>query len=152
MRKKIDIKILDNRIGTSFPIPSYATPGSAGIDLRACIESTLIVHPGETHLIGTGIAVHISDPKVTAIILPRSGLGHANGVVLGNLVGLIDSDYHGQIMISLWNRKQYPFMITAGERIAQMIFLPVIQVEFNLVHNFTNSQRGSGGFGHTGRQ
>ncbi|VFP86991.1 dUTP diphosphatase [Candidatus Erwinia haradaeae] len=151
MRKKIDIKILDNRIGTSFPIPSYATPGSAGVDLRACIESTLILHPGEAHLIKTGIALHISDPQITAIILPRSGLGHANGVVLGNLVGLLDSDYHGQIMISLWNRKKCPFTITAGDRIAQIIFLPVMQVEFNLVHSFTDTKRGSGGFGHTGR-
>ncbi|VFP85597.1 dUTP diphosphatase [Candidatus Erwinia haradaeae] len=152
MRKKIDIKILDRRIGTSFPMPSYATLGSAGIDLRACIESTLILYPGETHLIGTGIALHIADPQITAIILPRSGLGHTNGIVLGNSVGLIDSDYYGQIMISLWNRKKHPFMITAGERVAQIIFLPIIQVEFNLVNSFTDTQRGSGGFGHTGRQ
>ncbi|VFP86598.1 Deoxyuridine 5'-triphosphate nucleotidohydrolase [Candidatus Erwinia haradaeae] len=150
--KKIDIKILDTRIGTSFPIPTYSTSGSAGLDLRACIEDTLILNPGATHLIETGIALHIADPQVTAIILPRSGLGHTNGIVLGNLVGLIDSDYHGQIMVSLWNRGQSSFIIRAGERIAQIIFLPVIQVEFNLVNHLTDSQRGSGGFGHTGRQ
>ncbi|BET98656.1 MULTISPECIES: dUTP diphosphatase [Xenorhabdus] len=152
MMKKIDVKILDPRIGQEFPLPTYATPGSAGLDLRACLDNAVELAPGQTELLPTGIAIHIADEQLAAVILPRSGLGHKHGVVLGNLVGLIDSDYQGQLMVSVWNRGDKTFIIEPGERIAQMVFVPVVQAEFNLVADFETSQRGSGGFGHSGRQ
>ncbi|OSN01192.1 MULTISPECIES: dUTP diphosphatase [Lonsdalea] len=151
MTKKIDVKIIDPRIGQEFPLPTYATPGSAGLDLRACLDSTVELGAGETTLLPTGMAIHIGDPSLAAVILPRSGLGHKHGVVLGNLVGLIDSDYQGQLMVSVWNRSSTPFTIEPGERIAQMVFVPVVQAEFNLVDAFADSERGDGGFGHSGR-
>ena len=151
MPKKIELKILDPRLGEAFPLPDYATTGSAGLDLRACIDDALVLAPGDTHLIPTGIAVHIGDPSIAAVLLPRSGLGHKHGIVLGNLVGLIDSDYQGQIFVSCWNRGTQPFTIAAGERIAQMVFVPVVQAAFEVVHEFTDSERGDGGFGHSGR-
>ena len=150
MMKKIDVKILDPRIGKDFPLPTYATPGSAGLDLRACLDSAVELAPGETQLLPTGLAIHIADTDLAAVILPRSGLGHKHGVVLGNLVGLIDSDYQGQLMVSVWNRGQKSFTIEPGERIAQMVFVPVVQAEFNLVEEFDSSERGAGGFGHSG--
>ncbi|OKP00852.1 dUTP diphosphatase [Xenorhabdus eapokensis] len=152
MMKKIDVKILDPRIGQEFPLPTYATPGSAGLDLRACLDNAVKLAPGQTELLPTGIAIHIADEQLAAVILPRSGLGHKHGVVLGNLVGLIDSDYQGQLMVSVWNRGDKTFTIEPGERIAQMVFVPVVQAEFNLVADFEESQRGNGGFGHSGRQ
>ncbi|AYA41531.1 dUTP diphosphatase [Xenorhabdus nematophila] len=152
MMKKIDVKILDPRIGQEFPLPTYATPGSAGLDLRACLDNAVALAPGQTELLPTGIAIHIADEQLAAVILPRSGLGHKHGVVLGNLVGLIDSDYQGQLMVSVWNRGDKMFTIEPGERIAQMVFVPVVQTEFNLVEDFETSERGSGGFGHSGRQ
>jgi len=152
MKKKIDVKILDRRIGEQFPLPAYATEGSAGLDLRACIDSAVVLAPGETTLVPTGLAIHIADPMLAAMVLPRSGLGHKHGIVLGNLVGLIDSDYQGPLMVSVWNRGQQVFTIEPGERLAQMIFVPVVQVEFNVVDDFTASERGEGGFGHSGRQ
>ncbi len=148
---KIQLKILDPRLGNEIPMPSYATDGSAGIDLRACLETDTILLPGETILIPTGIAIHINDHHLAAVLLPRSGLGHKHGIVLGNLVGLIDSDYQGQIFVSCWNRGQTAFTITIAERIAQMIFVPVVQAEFAIVSEFNQSERGEGGFGHTGR-
>ncbi|MCC4800105.1 dUTP diphosphatase [Enterovibrio norvegicus] len=148
--KKIDLKILDPRVGKEFPLPAYATEGSAGLDLRACLDEPLTLEPGQTQLIPTGLAIHIADPSIAATILPRSGLGHKHGVVLGNLVGLIDSDYQGQLMVSCWNRGQDTFIIEPGERIAQMVFVPVIQAEFNLVEDFDATERGAGGFGHSG--
>ncbi|AUQ23714.1 dUTP diphosphatase [Dickeya zeae] len=151
MMKKIDVKILDARIGQQFPLPTYATPGSAGLDLRACLDSAIVLAAGETTLVPTGLAIHIADPSLAAVILPRSGLGHKHGVVLGNLVGLIDSDYQGQLMVSVWNRGSQSFTIEPGERIAQMVFVPVVQAEFNLVNDFVDSERGDGGFGHSGR-
>ncbi|KAB7667451.1 dUTP diphosphatase [Plesiomonas shigelloides] len=150
--KKIDLKILDSRIGDQFPLPSYATEGSAGLDLRACLDDAITLDPGNTVLVPTGLAIHIGDPSLAAVILPRSGLGHKHGVVLGNLVGLIDSDYQGQLMVSVWNRGQQTFVIEPGERLAQLVFVPVVQAEFNLVTDFAESERGAGGFGHTGRQ
>ncbi|AYB49801.1 dUTP diphosphatase [Candidatus Williamhamiltonella defendens] len=152
MMKKIDIKILDKRIGDVFPLPTYATSGSAGLDLRVFTQAPQHLSPGETRLLPTGLAVHIADPHLAAMILPRSGLGHKNGIVLGNLVGLIDSDYQGELMLSVWNRSQIDFLINPGDRLAQMVFVPVVQVELNIVSEFTSSQRGSGGFGHSGRQ
>lgn len=149
--KKIDLKILDSRIGKQFPLPAYATEGSAGLDLRACLDDALTVEPGQTHLVPTGLAIHIGDPSLAATILPRSGLGHKHGIVLGNLVGLIDSDYQGQLMVSVWNRGQDAFTIEPGDRIAQLMFVPVIQAEFNLVEDFNESDRGEGGFGHSGK-
>ena len=146
---KIDIKILDTRLQTQ--LPSYATPGSAGLDLRACTEQPLVVRPGETQLIPTGIAIHIEDPGFAAVVLPRSGLGHKHGIVLGNLVGLIDSDYQGQIFVSCWNRGQTEFLLNPLERIAQLVVIPVIQAQFNIVENLAMSHRGEGGFGSTGR-
>lgn len=148
--RKIELKILDPRIGREFPLPAYATSGSAGLDLRACVDAPLEVKPGEAHLIPTGIAIHIGDPSLAAVLLPRSGLGHKKGIVLGNLVGLIDSDYQGQIFVSCWNRSGNSFTINAGERIAQMVFIPVVQADFAVVDDFEASARGSGGFGHTG--
>jgi dUTP pyrophosphatase len=150
--RKIELKILDPRIGDEFPLPAYATDGSAGLDLRACVEGPLEVKPGESHLIPTGIAIHIGDPGLAAVLLPRSGLGHKKGIVLGNLVGLIDSDYQGQIFVSCWNRSSDSFTINAGERIAQMVFIPVVQAAFEVVDDFEASTRGDGGFGHTGHQ
>ncbi|MCC8379947.1 MULTISPECIES: dUTP diphosphatase [unclassified Xenorhabdus] len=152
MMKKIDVKILDPRIGQEFPLPTYATPGSAGLDLRACLDNAVELAPGQTELLPTGLAIHIADEQLAAVILPRSGLGHKHGVVLGNLVGLIDSDYQGQLMVSVWNRGDKTFVIEPGERIAQMVLVPVVQAEFNLVEDFESSERGSGGFGHSGRQ
>ena len=149
--QSIQLKILDARIGTEFPMPAYATHGSAGIDLRACLDQPLEIKPGETHLLPTGMAIHIGDPALAAVILPRSGLGHKHGIVLGNLVGLIDSDYQGQLMVSCWNRGHEPFVVNIGERIAQMVFVPVVQAQFEIVTDFEQSKRGEGGFGHSGR-
>ena len=150
--QKIQLKLLDPRLGDTIDLPDYATPGSAGLDLRACLEQDIIIQPGETILIPTGLAIHIDDPSLAAVLLPRSGLGHKHGIVLGNLVGLIDSDYQGQVFVSCWNRGDTPFEIIIGERIAQMVFIPVAQVGFEHVEEFTSSERGAGGFGHTGRQ
>ncbi|EIB97602.1 deoxyuridine 5'-triphosphate nucleotidohydrolase [Pantoea sp. Sc1] len=150
--KKIDVKILDARVGKEFPLPTYATSGSAGLDLRACIDDVLDIAPGTTTLVPTGLAIHIADPDLAAVILPRSGLGHKHGIVLGNLVGLIDSDYQGQLMVSVWNRGQESFSLQPGDRMAQLVFVPVVQAEFNLVEEFDASLRGEGGFGHSGRQ
>lgn len=147
----IDYRVLDPRIGTEFPLPDYATDGSAGMDLRACLPEPLTLEPGDTHLIPTGIAIHIGNPALAAVILPRSGLGHKHGIVLGNLVGLIDSDYQGQLLISCWNRGNSRFTIQPGERIAQLVFVPVVQVTLQQVASFETSQRGSGGFGHSGQ-
>ncbi|RPE00976.1 dUTP diphosphatase [Candidatus Pantoea deserta] len=152
MMKKIDVKILDARVGAEFPLPTYATTGSAGLDLRACLDSALEITPGMTTLVPTGLAIHIGDPGLAAVILPRSGLGHKHGIVLGNLVGLIDSDYQGQLMVSVWNRGQQSFTLQPGDRLAQLVFVPVVQAEFNLVEDFDASARGEGGFGHSGRQ
>ncbi len=149
--KKIQLKILDSRLGKDIPLPEYATAGSAGLDLRACLDEPVELKPGETLLIPTGLAIHIDDPQLAAVLLPRSGLGHKHGIVLGNLVGLIDSDYQGQVFVSCWNRGDTAFTINIGERIAQMVFVPVVQVAFEQVDEFDQSLRGSGGFGHTGR-
>ncbi len=149
--QKIQLKVLDSRLGESIELPDYATMGSAGLDLRACLDENITLSPGETVLIPTGLAIHIDDPSLAAVILPRSGLGHKHGIVLGNLVGLIDSDYQGQLFVSCWNRGQTEFEIVIGERIAQMIFVPVVQVAFEQVDEFSSSERGTGGFGHTGR-
>ncbi len=148
---KIQLKILDPRIGTEFPLPHHATPGSAGVDLRACLDEPLKLQPGQTELIPSGIAIHIEDPGLAAVLLPRSGLGHKHGIVLGNLVGLIDSDYQGQVFISCWNRGNETFTIEPGERIAQMVILPVVQAQFDIVTEFNESSRSEGGFGHTGK-
>ena len=149
--KKVQLKILDDRLGNEIPLPEYATEGSAGLDLRACLDKSIELKPGETVLIPTGLAIHIADHQTAAVLLPRSGLGHKHGIVLGNLVGLIDSDYQGQVFVSCWNRGDTVFIINIGERIAQMVFVPVIQVEFEHVKEFDQSNRGEGGFGHTGR-
>ncbi|MDG1733705.1 MAG: dUTP diphosphatase [Thalassotalea sp.] len=146
----IKLKILDHRIGNEFPLPSYATPGSAGLDLCACLATELIIEPGETQLLPTGISIFIDDPKLCATILPRSGLGHKHGIVLGNLVGLIDADYQGPLMVSCWNRGTQSYTISPGDRIAQLVFLPVVQANFEIVHSFETTSRGQGGFGHTG--
>tara|TARA_R110002096_G_scaffold183080_12_gene360971 strand:+ start:15843 stop:16298 length:456 start_codon:yes stop_codon:yes gene_type:complete len=150
--KKIQLKLLDDRLGQSIPLPDYATSGSAGLDLRACIDTPLVLEPGDTQLIPTGMAIHIADASLAAVILPRSGLGHKHGIVLGNLVGLIDSDYQGQLFVSCWNRGQTSFTIEVGDRIAQMVFVPVEQVLFEQVDSFDGSHRGEGGFGHTGTE
>ena len=147
----VEVKILDPRIGREIALPTYATSGSAGLDLRACLDTSLTLKAGECELIPTGIAIHISDPGLAAMILPRSGLGHKHGIVLGNLVGLIDSDYQGQLMVSCWNRGYEPFSIEVGERIAQMVIVPVVQADFEVVDEFHLSDRGEGGFGHSGR-
>lgn len=152
MIKKIEMKIVNPLVGKEIPLPTYATPGSAGMDLRACLTAPLTINPGETHLLPTGISIHIADPTMAATILPRSGLGHKHGIVLGNLVGLIDSDYQGELMISCWNRGQNSFTIEAGDRIAQLVIVPVIQAQFTLVESFDCSERGEGGFGHSGKQ
>lgn len=149
--KSIQLKILDSRIGSDFPLPEYATSGSAGVDMRACIDAPLTLSPGQTHLIPTGVALHINDPGIAAVLLPRSGLGHKHGIVLGNLVGLIDSDYQGQVYVSCWNRGKDSFTIQPGERVAQMVFVPVVRAEFETVVSFQKSDRGDGGFGHSGR-
>lgn len=146
----IEYKILDPRIGTAFPLPAYATTGSAGMDLRACLDTAITLNPGDTTLIPTGLAIHIADPGLAAVILPRSGLGHKHGIVLGNLVGLIDSDYQGELLISCWNRGADSFTIQPGERVAQLVFVPVVQVTLQAVENFDQSHRGTGGFGHSG--
>jgi len=148
----VDLRILDARLGTTFPLPAYATPGSAGLDLRACLDQALVLEPGRSELVSTGMAIHLSDPGYAAVILPRSGLGHRHGLVLGNLVGLIDSDYQGPLMVSCWNRGLAPFTIEPGDRIAQLVVVPVAQARFRVVASFQASDRGEGGFGHTGRQ
>ena len=149
---KIKLKIMDPRIGGEYPIPEPATAGSAGVDLRACLDEPLSLEPGQTELIPTGIAIHLDDPGLAAVLLPRSGLGHKHGIVLGNLTGLIDSDYQGQIFVSCWNRGLKPFTIEPGERIAQMVILPIVHAEFEVVEEFVESARGAGGFGHSGRR
>jgi dUTP pyrophosphatase len=149
--KKIQLKILDARLGKEIPLPAYATIGAAGLDLRACLNEAITLHAGESVLIPTGLSIHIDDSGLAAVLLPRSGLGHKHGIVLGNLLGLIDSDYQGEILVSCWNRGTTAFTINVGERIAQMVFVPIVQVEFEQVQAFTESSRGLGGFGHTGR-
>lgn len=148
---RLQLKILDHRLGDAFPLPDYATEGSAGMDLRAMLDAPLELAPGETELIPTGIAIHIADPALAAVILPRSGLGHKHGIVLGNLVGLIDSDYQGQLYVSCWNRGSSSFRIEIGERIAQLVLIPVVRAVFEKVDEFNDSDRGAGGFGHSGR-
>jgi dUTP pyrophosphatase len=149
--QSIQLKILDSRIGTIYPMPDYATDGAAAMDLRACLDAAIRLQPGQTELLPTGIAIHIADPSLAAVLLPRSGLGHNHGIVLGNLVGLIDSDYQGQLYVSCWNRGSESFTIEPGERIAQMVFVPVVRAGFEVVEDFVDSTRGAGGFGHTGR-
>ncbi len=151
MTHKLQVKILDAKIGTEIPLPSYGTEGSAGMDLRACIDKPINLAPGQTELIKTGLAIYIEDPSLAATILPRSGLGHKHGIVLGNLVGLIDSDYQGELMISCWNRGIDSFTINSGDRIAQLVLVPVVQAHFDIVDEFTQTERGVGGFGSTGR-
>ena len=148
--RSIEVKILDPRVGDSIPLPQYTTDGSAGLDMRACIDESISVGPGETVLIPTGLAIHVADPSPAAVLLPRSGLGHKHGLVLGNLVGLIDSDYQGQVFISCWNRSSKSYEVQPSERIAQMVFVPVEQVEFKVVEEFAATDRGAGGFGHSG--
>ena len=148
--RSIELKVLNSRIGTSIPLPHYATDGSAGLDMRACIDEALVVKPGETALVPTGLAIYIANKGLAAVLLPRSGLGHKHGLVLGNLTGLIDSDYQGQVFISCWNRSAAAYEIQPGERIAQMVFVPVEQVRFEIVQSFEDSDRGGGGFGHSG--
>jgi dUTP pyrophosphatase len=151
-RRALKVRILDARLGSEFPLPTYATAGSAGLDLRACLTEPLVLAPGRAELIPTGIAIHLDDPTLAAVILPRSGLGHKHGIVLGNLVGLIDSDYQGQLMVSCWNRGALPFTVRPGERIAQLLIVPVVQVELDVVADFAASDRGAGGFGHSGQR
>lgn len=146
----IQVKILDARIGKEFPLPKYETPDAAGLDLRACLEKSLTIEPGQTHLIPTGISIYIGDPHIAAVILPRSGLGHKHGLVLGNLVGLIDADYQGPLMVSCWNRGQAAYTIEPGDRIAQLVFLPIVRAQFEMVNEFAETERGVGGFGHSG--
>ena len=150
MKQSIQVKILDSRIGNEFAMPDYATAGSAGMDLRACVEQTTSISPGQTVLIPTGLSIYFEDPSLAAVLLPRSGLGHKHGIVLGNLTGLIDSDYQGPLMVSLWNRGDSEFSVEPGDRIAQMVIVPIVQVTFDVVEEFTASERASGGFGHTG--
>jgi dUTP pyrophosphatase len=150
VRRTIKLRVLDPRIGREFPLPQHATAGSAGMDLRACIEAPLALPPGAVELIPTGVSIYISDPDLAAVLLPRSGLGHKNGIVLGNLVGLIDSDYQGPLMVSVWNRGVAAFTINPGDRIAQMVFVPVVQVGFEVVEDFSSTERGAGGFGSSG--
>jgi dUTP pyrophosphatase len=149
--RRLLIRILDPRIGREIPLPAYATDGSAGLDLRACLGAPVTLEPGETHLVPTGFAIHLEDPGLAAVLLPRSGLGHKHGIVLGNLVGLVDSDYQGQVMVSVWNRSDHPFTVQPGERIAQMVVVPVVQVALEVVAEFGESARGAGGFGSSGR-
>ncbi|MGP8034269.1 MAG: dUTP diphosphatase [Steroidobacteraceae bacterium] len=150
-RRALKVRILDARIGTEFPLPAYATQGAAGLDLRALLAAPLSLAPGRAELIPTGLAIHLEDPALAAVILPRSGLGHRHGIVLGNLIGLIDSDYQGQLMVSCWNRGAEPYTLKPGERIAQLVIVPVVQVELEVVAEFETSARGAGGFGHSGR-
>lgn len=150
---KLQLKIIDPRIGSTWPLPSYGTAGSAGIDLRACLDQdSIVIEAGQTVLVKTGISIYIEDPGFAGMLLPRSGLGHKHGIVLGNLVGLIDSDYQGELMVSVWNRSEIPFTLEAGERMAQYVLVPVVQAQFDIVDEFAASSRGAGGFGHTGRQ
>ena len=151
-RRALKVRILDERVGREFPLPAYATAGSAGLDLRACLDVPLLLAPGKAELLPTGIAIHLEDPGFAAVILPRSGLGHKHGIVLGNLVGLIDSDYQGQLMVSCWNRGTEPFTVHPGDRIAQLVVVPVMQVELEVVADFESSQRAAAGFGHSGRR
>jgi len=151
-RRALKVRILDARVGSEFPLPAYATAGSAGLDLRACLDAPLLLAPGRAELLPTGIAIHLDDPGLAAVILPRSGLGHKHGIVLGNLVGLIDSDYQGQLMVSCWNRGAEPFTVHPGDRIAQLVVVPVMQVVLEVVEDFASSQRAAGGFGHSGRR
>ena len=148
---RIQVKILDPRIGQAFPLPRYETQDAAGLDLRACVAESLTIAPGQTHLIPTGISIYIADPHIAAIILPRSGLGHKHGLVLGNLVGLIDADYQGPLMVSCWNRSQVAYTVEPGDRIAQLVFLPIVRAQFDLVDDFSSTGRGEGGFGHSGK-
>jgi len=148
--KRIQLKLIDDRLGKDFPLPEYATTGSAGLDIRACLDNPLMLNPGESSLVPSGFAIYIQDNTLAAVLLPRSGLGHKHGIVLGNLVGLIDSDYQGQVYVSCWNRGSESFTINPGDRIAQMVIVPVVQVQFDLVSDFIDSPRGTGGFGHTG--
>ncbi len=150
--KKLQVKILDSRIGTTWPLPAHATHGSAGIDLRACLDEAIVLQPNDTALVKTGMAIHIEDTGYAGLILPRSGLGHKHGIVLGNLVGLIDSDYQGELMVSVWNRGTTAFTLEPGERMAQYVLVPIMQTSFDIVEEFVESGRGAGGFGHTGRQ
>jgi deoxyuridine 5'-triphosphate nucleotidohydrolase len=150
-RRALKVRILDTRLGREFPLPAYATGGSAGLDLRACVAAPLVLAAGKAELIPSGLAIHLDDPQLAAVVLPRSGLGHRHGIVLGNLVGLIDSDYQGQLMVSCWNRSTDAFTIRPGERIAQLVVVPVVQVELEVVEDFAASARGAGGFGHSGR-
>jgi len=149
-RHPLKVRILDPRVGREFPLPTYATAGSAGLDLRACIDADLLLEPGKAELIPTGLAIYVQDPGLAAVVLPPSGLGHKHGVVLGNLVGLIDSDYQGQLMVSCWNRGREPFTIRPGERIAQLVVVPVVQVDLEVVEDFSTTERGAGGFGSSG--
>ncbi|MEQ3634513.1 dUTP diphosphatase [Thalassolituus sp.] len=149
---KLQVKVLDPRLGDSIPMPEYATSGSAGLDLRACIDAPITLNPGDTILVKTGLSIYIQDPSLAAVILPRSGLGHKHGIVLGNLVGLIDSDYQGELMVSCWNRGKDAFTLDIGERLAQLVLVPVVQAQFELVTEFDETERGEGGFGHSGRQ
>jgi dUTP pyrophosphatase len=151
-RAPLEVRIIDSRLGAEFPLPQYATAGSAGLDLRACLQKPLELAPGQAELIPTGLAIYLQDPGLAAMVLPRSGLGHRHGIVLGNLVGLIDSDYQGELMVSCWNRGHEPFTLKPGERIAQLVIVPVVQVELEIVANFEATARGAGGFGHSGRQ
>ncbi|HUN73810.1 MAG TPA: dUTP diphosphatase [Steroidobacteraceae bacterium] len=150
-RRALQVKILDARVGRDIPLPAYATGGSAGLDLRACLDAPLTLQPGRAELVPTGLAIHLEDAGLAAVILPRSGLGHRHGIVLGNLVGLIDSDYQGELKVSCWNRGSEPFTIAPGERIAQLVVVPIVQVELKIVESFPESERGAGGFGHSGR-
>lgn len=149
---KVQVKVLDQRLGQEWPLPSYATSGSAGLDLRACLDEAIQIEPGQTVLVKTGLAIYIEDVNFAGLILPRSGLGHKHGIVLGNLVGLIDSDYQGELMVSVWNRGQHSFKLEPGERLAQYVLVPVVQAEFEQVEEFVATERGAGGFGHTGKQ
>ena len=148
---KVQVKVLDTRLGTEWPMPTYATTGSAGLDLRACVEATTVIEPGQTVLVKTGLSIYIEDTNFAGLILPRSGLGHKHGIVLGNLVGLIDSDYQGELMVSVWNRSQTAFRLEPGERLAQYVLVPVVQAQFDIVDEFEATERGAGGFGHTGK-
>lgn len=151
LSQAIQLKILDPRLGKEFPLPRYETKEAAGLDLRACLETSLTIHPGETHLIPTGLSIYIGNPNIAAVILPRSGLGHKHGLVLGNLIGLIDADYQGPLMVSCWNRGQNAYTVEAGERIAQLVFLPIVRTHFEIVSDFAETERGTGGFGHSGK-
>lgn len=148
---KVQVKVLDSRLGNEWPMPTYATTGSAGLDLRACVDAATVIEPGQTVLVKTGLSIYIEDPHFAGLILPRSGLGHKHGIVLGNLVGLIDSDYQGELMVSVWNRSQAAFSLEPGERLAQYVLVPVIQAQFDIVNEFEATERGAGGFGHTGQ-